>query len=67
MPACLPPDLTFGFKQQGEAAEEADNVFRHTAYEGSVDLTTVADVTERAALEMQVNEFGQASVCDRGA
>ena len=34
-------------------------MFRHTAYEGCVDLATVADPTERAALEMQVNEFGQ--------
>lgn len=52
-------DLVFGFKQQGEAAVEADNVFRHTAYEGAVDIEAVADRTERLALETQIAEFGQ--------
>ena len=47
-------DLIFGYKQQGEAAVEADNVFRHTSYEGAVDIGSVADRTERIALETQV-------------
>lgn len=57
----LPPatDLIFGFKQRGLAAEAADNVFRHTAYEGAVDLDAVEDRTERLALETQIAEFGQ--------
>jgi factor associated with neutral sphingomyelinase activation len=52
-------DLVFGCKQQGEAAVEADNVFRHTAYEGAVDIEAVTDRTERLALETQIAEFGQ--------
>lgn len=52
-------DLIFGFKQRGPAAEAADNVFRHTAYEGAVDLDAVEDRTERLALETQIAEFGQ--------
>ncbi|PRW57088.1 beach domain-containing [Chlorella sorokiniana] len=52
-------DLVFGHKQRGPAAEAADNVFRHTAYEGAVDLDAVADRTERLALETQIAEFGQ--------
>ena len=50
----LGADLIFGYKQQGEAAVEADNVFRHTSYEGAVDIDSVADRTERIALETQV-------------
>ena len=53
----LPSDLVFGCKQRGGAAVEADNVFRHTAYEGAVDIEAVTDRTERAALEMQVCEW----------
>lgn len=51
------------------AAEAADNVFRHTAYEGAVDLGAVADPTERRALETQIAEFGQvggAGLCPSG-
>jgi hypothetical protein len=51
-------DLVFGHLQRGQAAVEADNVFRHTAYEGGVDIEAVADPTERAALEMQVGAGG---------
>lgn len=53
-PTHPPADLIFGCKQRGEAAVEADNVFRHTAYEGAVDIEAVADRTERIALETQV-------------
>lgn len=52
-------DLIFGAKQQGEAALEADNLFHPLTYEGAVDLDAVEDPRERAALEAQVNEFGQ--------
>lgn len=37
---------------------QADNVFRHTAYEGAVDIEAVADRTERVALEMQARPRG---------
>jgi hypothetical protein len=36
-------DLIFGYKQQGNAAEEACNVFHHLTYEGSVDLESISD------------------------
>ena len=52
-------DLIFGAKQRGEAALEADNLFHPLTYEGAVDLDAVEDPRERAALEAQVNEFGQ--------
>lgn len=52
IPRCA--DLIFGYKQQGQAAVEADNVFRHTSYEGAVDIDSVADRTERIGLETQV-------------
>ncbi|MCO5581868.1 hypothetical protein L7F22_035757 [Adiantum nelumboides] len=53
-------DLIFGFKQQGEAALDANNVFHYLTYEGSVDLEAIVDPVERASLEAQINEFGQA-------
>lgn len=55
----LHADLIFGYRQRGEAALEAHNVFRHTTYEGAVDIDAVPDRTERIALETQIQEFGQ--------
>ena len=52
-------DLIFGCKQRGKAAEQADNVFYHLCYEGSVDLDTIHDLEQRFALEVQIGEFGQ--------
>lgn len=31
-------DLVFGYKQQGQAAVDACNVFHHLFYEGNVDI-----------------------------
>ena len=47
------------FKQRGKAAEEADNVFHHLTYEGAVDVESMTNKQHRAALESQINEFGQ--------
>ncbi|XP_058126854.1 protein FAN-like [Anopheles ziemanni] len=52
-------DLIFGYKQQGEAALAADNVFYHLCYEGSVDLGQINDMAARHAMEVQISEFGQ--------
>ncbi|XP_045592665.1 protein FAN-like isoform X4 [Procambarus clarkii] len=52
-------DLIFGFKQNGEEAEKADNLFYHLCYEGSVDLAAITDLNDRLALEVQITEFGQ--------
>jgi len=52
-------DLIFGYKQQGVQAIAADNVFYYLTYEGSVDIDSITDVRERAAIESQIQEFGQ--------
>lgn len=52
-------DLIFGYKQRGEQAVQADNLFYHLTYEGSVDLDAITDPVERASMEQQIYEFGQ--------
>lgn len=52
-------DLIFGYKQRGQAAIRADNLFYHMTYEGAVDIESVMDPTERRAIETQIAEFGQ--------
>ncbi|KAL4234400.1 hypothetical protein ACF0H5_006047 [Mactra antiquata] len=52
-------DLIFGYKQRGEEAEKADNVFYYLTYEGAVDLDSIEDANERACMEIQIMEFGQ--------
>lgn len=52
-------DLIFGYKQQGQAAVDANNVFYHLTYEGSVDWDKITSERERNALEIQIQEFGQ--------
>ena len=52
-------DLIFGYKQSGEEAVKADNLFYYLTYEGAVDLEAVTDPVERRSLEAQINEFGQ--------
>ena len=51
-------DLIFGHKSRGDPAIAADNVFHHLTY-GNVDLDAIQDDTHRAAIEAQVQEFGQ--------
>ncbi|KAJ3655160.1 hypothetical protein Zmor_014297 [Zophobas morio] len=52
-------DLIFGYKQQGEEAIKANNLFYHLCYEGNVDLDSIQDLNQRHALEVQIMEFGQ--------
>ncbi|CAG0879480.1 unnamed protein product [Darwinula stevensoni] len=52
-------DLIFGYKQKGEAAVHALNVFYYCSYEGAVDLDAISDPRERAATEGMINHFGQ--------
>ncbi|XP_061771757.1 neurobeachin-like protein 2 isoform X2 [Nerophis ophidion] len=52
-------DLIFGYKQRGEEAVKALNVFYYCTYEGAVDLDAIADETERKALEGIISNFGQ--------
>ncbi|KAJ8939230.1 hypothetical protein NQ318_015188 [Aromia moschata] len=52
-------DLIFGYKQRGEEAVKANNLFYHLCYEGTIDLDSISDLNERHALEVQIMEFGQ--------
>ena len=51
-------DLIFGYKQQGEEAIKADNVFHYLTYEGGINWDTI-EPNDVAALELQIQEFGQ--------
>jgi factor associated with neutral sphingomyelinase activation len=47
--------LLCSYKQRGEQAEAADNVFHHLTYEGAADdIDALPNPQERAALEAQV-------------
>ena len=52
-------DLIFGYKQRGQAAVEAINVFLFSSYEGNIDLSRIADPQERKAMEGMIRELGQ--------
>ncbi|GAN06509.1 beige/BEACH domain-containing protein [Mucor ambiguus] len=52
-------DLIFGFKQQGQQAIDALNVFHHVSYEGAVDLDAITDIVEKTATIGIINNFGQ--------
>lgn len=52
-------DLIFGYKQRGEEAEKAYNVFYYLTYEGMVDMESITDPDERKAIESQIANFGQ--------
>lgn len=52
-------DLIFGYKQRGEEAKKANNIFFHLCYEGVIDLDNINDFAKRHAYEVQISEFGQ--------
>ncbi|TPX34048.1 hypothetical protein SmJEL517_g03217 [Synchytrium microbalum] len=52
-------DLIWGYKQTGEEAVKAHNVFFYTTYEGAIDIDGIRDPVERQSLEDQINNFGQ--------
>jgi hypothetical protein len=53
-------DLIFGYKQQGEAAIEATNVFHHLSYHGARKLEEIEDERERLAAIGIIHNFGKA-------
>ncbi|XP_061352489.1 BEACH domain-containing protein B, partial [Gastrolobium bilobum] len=55
-------DLIFGYKQRGKPAVEAANIFYYLTYEGAVDLETMEDDLQRAAIEDQIANFGQTPI-----
>ena len=44
----------------GPEAIRAVNVFYYLTYEGAVNLDTITNPTDRAAIETQIRNFGQA-------
>lgn len=52
-------DLIFGYKQRGEEALKANNLFFHLCYEGAIDLENINELAKRHAFEVQISEFGQ--------
>jgi factor associated with neutral sphingomyelinase activation len=52
-------DLIFGYKQRGQEAIKANNLFVHVTYEGMVKVEEEKDPIKKIALKDQINEFGQ--------
>ena len=52
-------DLIFGYKQSGQPAVEAVNVFHHLFYEGNVDIFSIDDPLKKNATIGFINNFGQ--------
>lgn len=52
-------DLIFGYKQRGQAALDAMNLFYYLTYEGAVDINGIDDPTKRNAILDQIDNFGQ--------
>ncbi|KAJ3102329.1 Neurobeachin-like protein 1 [Phlyctochytrium bullatum] len=52
-------DLIWGYKQTGEEAVKANNVFYYLTYEGAINIDSVKDPIERKSIEDQINNFGQ--------
>ncbi|ORX55869.1 beach-domain-containing protein [Piromyces finnis] len=52
-------DLIWGYKQRGEEAVKAFNVFYYLTYEGAVDIDHVKDPIKKKSIEDQINNFGQ--------
>mmetsp|Transcript_625 Transcript_625/g.751 ORF Transcript_625/g.751 Transcript_625/m.751 type:complete len:511 (-) Transcript_625:46-1578(-) len=52
-------DLIFGYKQRGQEAVDALNVFFFITYEGAVDIDAITDPTDKKAKIQQINGFGQ--------
>ncbi|KAF2770705.1 beach-domain-containing protein [Teratosphaeria nubilosa] len=52
-------DLVFGFKQRGEAALEATNVFGHLSYPGATNLEAIEDRVQLLSTIWIIHSFGQ--------
>ncbi len=50
----------YNFKFLGPEAIRAVNVFYYLTYEGAVNLDSITNPTDRAAIETQIRNFGQA-------
>ncbi|XP_050428058.1 WD repeat and FYVE domain-containing protein 3 [Adelges cooleyi] len=52
-------DLIFGYKQSGQPAVQACNLFHHLFYEGNVDIYSIDDPLKKNATIGFINNFGQ--------
>lgn len=52
-------DLTFGYKQIGEQAAMADNLFYPQCYEESIDWKKITNPVHKMSIETQIANFGQ--------
>jgi len=52
-------DLMFGYKQTGEAAYKANNVFYPLTYEGGVNIDDIKDPVLKKATITQISNYGQ--------
>ncbi|KAL4465900.1 hypothetical protein ABPG74_004137 [Tetrahymena malaccensis] len=55
-------DLIFGYKQTGEQAKKSNNLFYPLTYEQNINWNKYQSPYEKAAMEIQVQEFGQCPV-----
>lgn len=55
-------DLIFGFKQRGEAAVEALNLYQHFTYQGAIDLDSMTKEDDRERSISMINNFGQTPI-----
>ncbi|KAJ6240212.1 beige/beach-related [Anaeramoeba flamelloides] len=55
-------DLIFGYKQRGEEAAKALNVFYYLTYVGAVNLDKIEDEVEKTSIIAQINNFGQTPI-----
>lgn len=52
-------DLVFGYKQRGENALHACNVFYYLTYDGAIDLSSIENKVDKDAIQEQIKHFGQ--------
>ena len=52
-------DLVFGYKQTGQAAIDALNVFMNCSYENAFDRQSIDDSVTREAIDSMIENFGQ--------
>jgi hypothetical protein len=55
-------DLIFGYKQRGDAAVDAANVYERTTYQGAIDFDSITDDKLREIHISRLNNFGQTPV-----
>ncbi|KAJ3447433.1 beige/beach-related [Anaeramoeba flamelloides] len=55
-------DLIFGYKQRGEEAVKANNVFYYLTYEQNINLDQIDDPIFRKSIKSQIQNFGQCPI-----